>query len=512
MDKKAIVVAIILFIGVIFRLILTSGGNFIFNIDNGRDMVDVREMVVLKKLRLIGPNTPIPGIYDGPVWYYLLALPFVLTLGNPYGSIIMQIVLWAVGGFYLLKLIGRFGTAAMLTVGFLWIASNFIILAGLYAFNPNPVMFLTPLLIYLIEKYLISQRLIYAALMWFLAGLFFNFEMNFGMFVPLIIILSIVFAKKTIFFSSLKFWIGTVFFLICLLPQIIFDFKHQFVMLNGLMAHLQRESGGFNFLSRVSDMANSFYNVFVPTLFNTKFLVLSILILVIPVLFRFFKSGKKDLSIIITLLFIFVPFVSYLFLPVAVNPWHLGAEIVGIIILTGFLLRRLWEINLLSKLISFSLSFLIIFFAARNIVNFFLFDMGRPNMDPSLFKNEIAAIDYVYQYADGKNFKVYTYLPSIYDYPYQYLIWWHGLKEYGFLPIDYAYAPNKPQYIPSKERFSGTSESAKKRPNSNLVFLIKEPDRNYTRSGWEGEFVKLETIEKQMIGPLQIDIKKEVIQ
>lgn len=510
MNKKATIITIILLVGVFFRLVLTSNGNFIFNMDNARDMIDVREMIVLKKLRLTGPNTPIPGVYDGPAWYYLLTLPFILTSGNPYSSIVMQIILWAIGGFYLLKLTSRFGILAMLSSGSIWIASNFIVLVNLYAFNPNPVLLLTPLLIYLIEKNITSQRLIYAVLMWFLAGLFFNFEMNFGIFVPLIIILSIVFAKKSIIFKSLRFWIGVVFFLLCLLPQIIFDLRHQSVMLNGLMAHLQRESGGFNFLSRVSDMANSFYNVFVPTLFNMRFLVLSILILVIPVLFSFFKFGKKDLSIIITLLFISVPFVSYLFLPVVVNPWHLGAEIVGFIILIGFLLRKLWETNPWCKLISFSLSFLIIFFAARNIIIFSLFDRGKPNMDPSVFKNEIAAIDYVYKYADGKNFKVYTYLPSIYDYPYQYLIWWYGLRQFGYLPIDYAYAPNKPPYIPSKEKFSATEQSLRKKEDSHLVFLIKEPNFKYTLFGWEGNFVKLKSIDKQMVGPIEVEVREEL--
>ena len=107
---------------------------------------------------------------------------------------------------------------------------------------------------------------------------------------------------------------------------------------------------------------------------------------------------------------------------------------------------------------------------------------------------------------------MYTYLPSIYDYPYQYLFWWYGLKEYDFLPIDYAYAPDKPEYISNKESFSATEDNLKKRENSNLVFLIKEPDHKFTSFGWEGEFVKLETVEKQMIGPIEIDIRKEINQ
>ena len=61
MNKKVIIL-IILFLGVVYRLLLTSGGNFLFNMDNARDFVDVREMVELKKLRLTGPSSAIEGL------------------------------------------------------------------------------------------------------------------------------------------------------------------------------------------------------------------------------------------------------------------------------------------------------------------------------------------------------------------------------------------------------------------------------------------------------------------
>lgn len=505
-----LIIVFILFVGIIFRLFITSNGNFIFNMDNGRDMVDVREMIILKKLRLTGPNTPIEGVYDGPGWYYLLAIPFILSSGHPYGSIIMQIVLWAIGGFYLLKLTSRWGVISMLTAGSLWVASNFIVLAGLYAFNPSPVMFLSPLLIFLIEKYIKSGNLIYGILMWLLAGLFFNFEMNFGIFTPVIIISSIIFGNRISILKQTSFWIGVSFFLLCLLPQIIFDIKHQNIITKGLITHIQNAKGDFNLLNRFYELAHSFYQVLVPTLLNVKFISSFFIFLFAYIFIKFFRKEKKDLIVTISLLFLLVPFISYLFLPVAVNPWHLGAEMAAILILIGFMLKELMQMKFWGKILAFAFSVLIIAFSIKNIANFFIYDIKKPNMDPSVFKNEIAAIDFAYKYANGKNFKVYTYIPSIYDYPYQYLIWWHGLKEYGYLPTDYAYSPDKPPYIPSKVSFSASEDQLKLREDSNLVFLIKEPNRNYTRFGWEGDFAiyKWETVEKVMVGPIEIEVRK----
>ena len=52
----------------------------------------------------------------------------------------------------------------------------------------------------------------------------------------------------------------------------------------------------------------------------------------------------------------------------------------------------------------------------------------RPTDDASLLVNELAAVDWTYQESQGKGFYVYSYLPSVYDYPYQYLYWWGAPK------------------------------------------------------------------------------------
>src|SRR3989344_9028795 len=84
MKKRTIflIIALLIF-GIFYKLHWTSGGNFIFNMDNARDMVDVREMVVLDKLRLIGPTSGVEGFFNGPGWYYLLAIPFIFSKSKP---------------------------------------------------------------------------------------------------------------------------------------------------------------------------------------------------------------------------------------------------------------------------------------------------------------------------------------------------------------------------------------------------------------------------------------------
>ncbi len=510
--KFLITTGIILLVGILFRLALTGNGNFLFNIDSARDFVDVREMVELGKFRLTGPTTAIDGLYSGPFWYYFLATGYIVSQGDPYSAVLLQIALWAIGGFFLLKLVSRWSSFLLLPIGAIWVASNHIVLANLYAFNPTPVMLLTPLLIYLLVQYLEKGKGIYAISTWFLAGLFFNLEMNFGVFTPIIIFAGVILTKNTRLLKQKEFWMGVGAFILTLLPQVIFDLKHQLIMSRALLKHLSENSGnGLDILNRIQVIAESFFNTFVPTLMNHKLFAGMIVAFSAIMVLGLIRTREKEKSVLISLIFIFVPFLGYLIIPVTVNPWHLGAEMAASLILLAYLLKKLMDGGVISKLLSISLSISIIWFGLANIGNFFLNDSKKPNLDPSLYKNEIAAIDYVYKYADGKNFKVYTYLPSIIDYPYQYLIWLYGLKEFGYLPIDYAYAPEKFEYISNKKSFSATEDDLRIRENSNLVFLIKEPNRNYTRFGWEGDLVKYNwvTIDKQMIGPIEVEIRKE---
>lgn len=505
-------ILVILILGIIYKLALSWNGSFLFNMDNGRDMVDVREMVVLQKLRLIGPTSAIEGLFNGPAWYYLLAIPFILSGGDPYGSIVAEIILWAIGGFFLLKLVSRWSALMIWPIGLLWIASNYIGLATQYAFNPNPVILLSPLFIYLLLKYLETNKFPFIASTFFLGGLFFNFEMNFGVFIPAIILMSTLIAKRS-FLKTKDFWFGSLFFLAGLVPQILFELRHNFFMTNSVINYLRHSQGGsYNLILRFQSLFESFLNVFSATLMNHKGFTLLTLLLLIPLVISSFKRKRKDLLVLISFIYITIPFTFYLFLPVNVNPWHLGAEAAALIILMGFLIKTFFSIrtslnlNFKGKITAAVITIMLMIYSFSNIGNFVFRDRFIENNDPSLYKNEVAAIDYVYEYANGQNFKVYTYIPSVYDYPYQYLFWWHGAKIYGYIPGEYAYSPNKPlEYVPSKEKFAGSKNNF-----SGLVFLIKEPDRIGLRTAWENDFKNMEFISKEWVGPIEVEIRREI--
>lgn len=508
-QKLLLIILTIIIAGSIQKIYVTFGGNFIFNMDNARDFVDVREMVELKKPRLIGPTSAIEGFYNGPGWYLLLAIPYILTQGNPYGAILLMVFLWAIGGFFLMKMVSRFGILVTLAVGFLWTGSDYINLATVYSFNPNPVTFLTPLFIYLLLKYLDGKKPVYLGLTSALGGAFFNFEMNFGIFVLPIIFAVLLLSKNWRLLKTQGLWLALIPFGFALLPQLIFDMRHNFIMIQSIFKFLgERSSGGsLNIIQRSREVYQDFYYVSLPVFLNNLFLLkIAAVIISILIVFLILKKAKSiDSLFIIGLITFLLPFISYIFLPVEVNGWHLGAEMVGLIILFAFALDLLRNYSLAGKFFSFMISFFAIFVSASNVFAF-IASKNIPNNDPSLYKNEITAIDYVYQKSEGKNFKAYIYLPSIIDYPYQYLFWWHGLKKYGYTPKDYAYLPNKPAYISNKESFVKPLENGE---DSGLVFLIKEPDRINIRHLWENSFARLEKVEYIKLPGIEIETLRD---
>jgi|SRR3989344_6904727 len=508
MDKIKLVIIFILIIGVLFRLFLSSGNNFIFNMDNARDMVEVREMVVLKNLRLIGQTTAIDGLFYGPAWYYILSIPFVLSGGDPYASILLEILLWAFGGYFLLLLSYKYyGVLAMLAVSMLWIASNFILLASQYAFNPNPVLFLTPVFMYTLLKYIETGALKYSVLTFLIAGLFLQFEIAVGIVIPPVILLSILIYKKNSYFRKQSFTFGIITFILTLIPQFIFELRHSFFMTKALFAYQSGSHGSVVIVPhlRAMEIWMSYYDTLLPTFMNFEMFTNIVLILCGLVIIWYIKNKKlPDKSSVIALLLVIVPLVVLIYVKVSLMRWHLNAAMTASIFLVGFTIQGLSKMHFLGKVVVFILVSVLFVFTIQNMSDY-INSAKFSSPGNSILKAELSAVDFTYEYAKGKNFKVYSYLPSVIDYPYQYLYWWRGLKKYGYLPEDYAYLPNKPEYIKQKEKLNTGS----KPESSGLIFLIKEPDQIGQRHLWENSFKNLELVTSKKLGPLDIEVRKE---
>lgn len=504
-----LIIGILLF-GLLYRVLITWGGNFIFHIDSARDMLDVREMVVLNRPRLIGPTTGIDGFFTGPGWYYLLAIPFIISGGDPYAEVLLMNFFWLVGGIFLLKMMEKHGILAVVVAGSLWVASNYMVLASIYSYNPNPVTFLSPMLIFILAKYLEKGNLKTGLILGFLGAFFWNLEMAFTIFLPFIIVLGIILTKRFKYFLQKHFWLGVVLaFFSGVIPQILFELRHNFFMSRNLISYLTEQKSHkstFVFFERVQNSMNTLIEGFNGTLLNQQIIIyLGILLIIFLFLFLIKKRQQIDIQILAAILVAIVPFIGFSIFPIVIRLWHVGASLAAIIFLIAVAIGKMERIKPKGNLIALGVSIVIIVFCIINLDLSKRLDINRPSADPSWFKNEITAIDYAYQQAKGKNFKAYVYSPGIIDLPYQYNFWWYGQQKYGYLPKDYAYLPNQPPYINQKERYS----NGKTPPDSGLIVLIKEPGNPKLEDLWKNNFTSFKLLKSENTGPLRVEVRDE---
>ena len=480
--KEYLLLYVIVLIGAFLRLQGIFTNSFAFTYDVGRDMLALWNIVYLHKIPLIGATTGLPGIFYGPWWYYLLTPFFIAVSGNPQGiAFVMSIigVLSIIFGFILGKEIGGkfLSFCLVLLISF----SPILISFSSQIWNPKIApLFVIFVLLILSKIYYLDKK--DKSKYYFLLGLLLAFnadlEIVFGMLLSIGIILSVIFTvkRKISVKSVLYFILGG---LIILAPRIFFELRHQFLMIKSFISFFSNGNslqGTSTILNTITSRLSVLFDQFNSTLSaENKFVGLFILLFIlITLLFLYRKADgliKKFINTSVIVIFIFL--LGTIFFNHDIWPHYLVGVPVFYILLFGI------SLHLLSKKLSNNLVpaliLLIVVIINLNPVNL-MQNLNKPMWegDASVYRNQVAVIDYVYREAKGKEFKYVVYTPPLYDYTYQYLFMWYGPRIY--------------HYSPSVQ--------------SNLAFFILEPDLQYPSrlTDWlksrekDGKIIKSETV------------------
>ncbi len=216
----------------------TISHNFLFLMDMGRDMMAVKSIVFDHHLTLIGPYTSLGGVFQGPLWYYLLAIPTVLTKGDPWGTIVLMLIIslsTAVVAFLWMKKL--FGYNAAIITFFLISISPEAIAAATYSWNPHPMWLLLTIYVFLLYEIKKGKQR-YHLFLWPVVALLFHFEAALGFFILLATIFyTVLFARKS---TQTKYFLLAVLLAgLFFLPQIIFDLRHNFLMTKSVVSPVQ---------------------------------------------------------------------------------------------------------------------------------------------------------------------------------------------------------------------------------------------------------------------------------
>lgn len=427
--------ALVILLAFVFRTYRTQD-LLRFYYDQGRDALVVFDMINVPKPVLVGPTTGLAGILRGPFFYYLLLPAYLIGQGSP---VIAAIWLQIINFFGLIFIYlcakelfsRRAGLIAVFILGF----SNEFVSLSRWLSNPSPILTTVPIMLYgLIQIIKEKKQHFWWPVVALMLGLNLQLEIASEFFFIIALFLFLIFNRQ--FWPKTKtLLISAGVFLSTLIPQIAFDFRHEHIMYKAILSHFAspgEPSFAFvweNILSRWNFFVDSFSLILIPQVYwpTITAFVLSIIL--------YFTSKKFRLPKVKVLYYL-------IFIPLLILSFYQGNEgnfysyyLIGIYPLAVILLS-----GILSKLFFFPVLFafpwiFLILFGSTNLtlVDNFL-AAGYDGPEHITLGNQLQAIDWIYQRADGREFNIDFYVPPMIPYSYDYLILWYGDKEYGYQP------------------------------------------------------------------------------
>ena len=429
----------IICLGSYLRFVGVFTNSFAFTYDVGRDMLAVAQIVYHHKIPLIGFTTGMPGIFYGPWWYYILTIPFAISSGNPQfidgfmavSGIATIIVLYFFGQ----KISGK---SLGLILAFLVAISPSLISISVQIWNPN----IAPLLVGVL--FLLTTGLIRKPTIWtyffigILFGLLIDTEIVFGLLLFVgYVIGSIILQRKKVLTWKLLFSLFGL--LIMFAPRIVFELRHQLLMTHTIIKLLSQSHSSVTPFSwtGVLEKLPIFFNSYVYTLTGNSTLFAGfLLLLLLSIFIVFFKkiTGVARTILLLSLIIITTFVIGIGFFSHDIFPHYLVGLPVFYVVVTGILLETLRK-QIKSGTIIVGILLVFIFLFTIQPVQL-IASLQKPVFtgDASVYRNQVAIIDYVYQQAHGQPFNYAVYTPPVFDYPYQYLFAWYGKIKYHYVP------------------------------------------------------------------------------
>jgi 4-amino-4-deoxy-L-arabinose transferase-like glycosyltransferase len=452
---------LVLLLALGLRLFILKDNNFYFTMDQGRDALAVRK-ILNGKLTLTGPTTAIPGLYAGPLWYYFIGIGYLFSHGHPVGGILPLIIV-NVGLIGLLMLFAKkqINKTGSLLLGLgLTVLPPFLVTSW-YSFNPHLLPFIV--VICLVSLSLLGYKQNYYLLAGATIGLCWHSEIAF---LPPLLTLWLAVGIVSVFRKKIKrqvFILGLFIACLFLLPYLMAESINGFSQTKAVLTELRVPASAGIQLNLGERLTSVYKKVMLSSRQSPIFLLICFTYLVFSVYKKRFDVKFKFVFFSLTVYLLTMAWFAF---STRLSPWHLvGLPILLFISLffsTSMLGKKL---SLYGQLILTVFSF---YYLMANARTYFI-----KSNDQSILRNELQAIDWVYQRNNEQGFRVYNFLPSVLDYPYQYLFPWYGQKKYGFLPCEYSTYPNAPKlsYVADWLNYQEKNKTC----DEGIFYLIMEP-------------------------------------
>lgn len=430
-----------------------------FGPEQGRDFLAIRSIVYEKNFTLIGPKTDFNGVFHGPLYYYLSALPFALSRGNPLVVAATLILMQALTVF-LAYAAGKEASGKK-EVGLI-AASLFAVSYGSIVYSrwltqvPLSIPF-TFLFLWALFRFLNGKRraLIGVAVS---AGLLGQVQFIFFLFVPIFMAFVIArFRKRFLEMPRLTILLSIAsYFLVGGGTYLAFDLRHQFLITKSIIGVFTSKQLGPSLLSAGSEVLKGFVH-WVGESVGVPSQVGAVILFIMLTGFLIVQIQKKKWQAEVLCAWIVLPaVVLFLFRRGVLDQLFVGI-IPGVIIASAMFLsvglRRFGRSFLIAALLI--LVFSNVWQVWKNFpsnTNLF-FQAPQPEVR---YSDQLALIDEIYKRVGRGSFEVQAYtIPFFWQDAWTYLLWYRGNEKFGGKP-PVAHGGEKMFVIIQKDRANRT--------------------------------------------------------
>jgi len=369
--------------------------------DQGRDVVIVRDFLKNGNIFFIGPQTSIGNMYLGPFYYYLIAPALFLANYNPVGPAVF-VALLSVATAYLIFYVSKkwFNPTTAFIATFLYAISPTAIKFANFSWNPNIMPFFALLFVYLMTE----KRYIWASLAF---AMCLNSHYLALLLLPLALIIWFKnYSKKLIKPTLLAIFI----FILTLLPQILFDIKHDGQNTKALLTFFTQRETTVNLKAYKSlPVIPSLFNQINTDLLagkNGTFGIIVSIVLCLGLIYLLFRHRNN--KYIYCLLWYLIGLIGLGLYKQHIYSHYFGFLFPVVFMLMGYLLSKLSK-----PLTIFLLIFLTIFSLLQNPFRW------SPN---SQFKTTSKIIDFIISNSGNQEFNFALLAKQNYDPPYRYIL------------------------------------------------------------------------------------------
>ena len=393
--------------------------------DQGRDYLAARDMVLTGSIPLVGIDSSVPWLKQGPFFIWLTALALKLTNFNPVAPAIVTATL-GVLTVYLTYRLARywFKASAALAASLALATSPLSVIHSRMPYHTSPIPLISLLFIFSLYFWVKNKLpLFWPVLLW--AALV-QFELTTA---PLILVLVLGAYLKRRLPEKRQLLLAAAAFLLPWLPKIIYDFSHQFSQTLGFAAWLgyrflsffgysQRHTVSPASLRQVTLTIFNYWQKFI--LWDSPGLALALVLILVLVLAKRFRLKPLSLKLKLLLAFILVNLVAFYF-------HGAPSEAYFPVLFPAWALALAWLTDKIKpKALVYSLLLALAFYNSWYLASRRFIPRG-PTLSQRIEVTKFIALN-----APGQSFKLknpsYIGFASYLD-NYRYLLWWLGSPE-----------------------------------------------------------------------------------